>query len=46
MDLVHMGGAPEQVADEYLESEAFDAIGLKVTYIQNPPFFELHLIHH
>ncbi|MEE2699981.1 MAG: TonB-dependent receptor [Bacteroidota bacterium] len=35
MDLVHMGGAPEQVADEYLESEAFDAIGLKATYIQN-----------
>jgi len=34
MDLVHMGGAPEQSEDEYFTSELFNAIALKATYIQ------------
>ncbi len=34
MDLVHMGGAPEQENDEYKTSEVFNALGLKATYIQ------------
>jgi len=34
MDLVHMGGAPEQANDEYLSSEVFNALGLKATYVQ------------
>ncbi len=34
MTLVHMAGAPEQTEDEYLTSKAFNAIGVKATYIQ------------
>jgi len=34
MELVHMGGSPEQENDEYKTSDAFNAIGFKATYIQ------------
>jgi outer membrane receptor for ferrienterochelin and colicins len=34
MELVHMGGSPEQEEDEYLTSNVFNTIGLKATYIQ------------
>ena len=34
MDLVHMGGAPEQKNDEFKTSEVFNSLGLKMTYIQ------------
>lgn len=34
MDLVHMGGAPEQENDEYKTSDVFNAIGVKATYVQ------------
>ena len=34
MELVHMGGSPEQDEDEYLTSNVFNTIGLKATYIQ------------
>tara|TARA_B100001741_G_scaffold313204_1_gene318536 strand:- start:8709 stop:11012 length:2304 start_codon:yes stop_codon:yes gene_type:complete len=34
MDLVHMGGAPEQQNDEYKTSDVFNAIGVKATYVQ------------
>ena len=34
MNLVHLGGAPEQKYDEFKTSEVFNAIGLKMTFIQ------------
>jgi len=34
MDLVHLGGAPEQKNDAFKTSEAFNSLGLKMTYIQ------------
>ena len=34
MELIHLGGSPEQENDEYKTSEVFNAIGLKVTFIQ------------
>ena len=34
MELVHMGGSPEQDEDEYLTSNVFNTTGLKATYIQ------------
>ena len=34
MNLVHMAGAPNQTEDVYLESEIFNVLGLKATYIQ------------
>ena len=34
MELIHMGGAPEQENDEYKDSEVFNALGLKITYVQ------------
>ena len=34
MELVHMGGSPEQENDEYKTSDIFNAIGVKATYIQ------------
>ena len=34
MELVHMGGSPEQENDEYKTSDIFNSIGVKATYIQ------------
>ena len=34
MYLVHMAGAPNQTEDQYIETEVFNVIGIKATYMQ------------
>jgi len=34
MELIHMGGAPDQENDAYKYSEVFNVLGLKATYVQ------------
>mgnify|MGYP001166849552 CR=1 FL=1 len=35
MHLLHLGGSPEQEYDSYKQSEIFNVIGAKLTYVQN-----------
>ena len=35
MNLVHLAGSPNQTEDEYVKSEIFNVLGIKLTYIKN-----------
>ena len=34
MNLVHLAGSPNQTEDEYVTSEMFNVLGIKLTYIK------------
>ena len=43
MTLLHVGGAPEQVNDDFKVSKPFNTIDIKTTYIQNIEKIEVDL---
>tara|TARA_Y100000588_G_scaffold323474_1_gene356073 strand:- start:226 stop:1011 length:786 start_codon:yes stop_codon:yes gene_type:complete len=45
MDIVHLAGSPDQEKDEFFQSPVFNAIGLKLTYIQRMSGLGVQLIY-
>jgi len=45
MDLVHLAGSPSQEKDEFFQSPVFNAIGLKLAYIQRMSGLGVQLIY-